>query len=139
MVLVTRPTREGLPYLDAFPECPDKRGHRGGDMRGSQGHRRAAVCGKLRASVEAEPADPEHGRTDHYKAWIMGWRGLVAPSAEEDGNHECGQACGVVDDDAACEVAHTCFAEVASVREDAAAPDPLDDRRGTAASKEWKR
>jgi len=128
--------------LDALPECPDKRGHRGGDMRDGQDHHRAAVCDKLRASVEAEPADPEHGRTDHYKAGVMGWGGLVSPSSEEDGNHERDQACGLVDDDAAYEVARTCFAEAASVREDAAAPDPFDDRRGTAASKEkkeWKR
>jgi len=65
--------------LDALPECPEKRGHRGGDMRDGQDHHRAAVCDKLRASVEAESA---------------------------------------------------------SVREDAAAPDPFDDWRGTAASKE---
>ena len=93
-------------------------------MGDDEGHGGAAVGCELRACIEAEPADPEHGRAEHHVARVVR-RPCFLALAEEHREHEGRKACRLVDDDAARKV------DRSVVGGEPAAPDPVGDRRVT--------
>jgi len=61
-------------------------------MGNRDGHASPAIGGQRAATVEPEPADPQHGGTYHHHAGIMRRDNLTrkpATAAEHDGDNKC--------------------------------------------------
>ena len=115
----------GLAEFDPLPQRPGERGSGGRDMGHRDRHCRTTVCGQLRAAVKAEPADPEHRRTDHHEARVMR-RGVVVEAwTKEDREDQRREAGCFMHHDSAREIAHADFAKDATIGQETAAPDPM--------------
>ena len=73
----------GLAEAHPLDDHPDQRGDGGGEVRDEHGHAGAGAGRQRAAGVEAEPADPQHGRADHHhaRAHAAGGSGPAFPRA----------------------------------------------------------
>ncbi|ENN84882.1 hypothetical protein RHSP_42204 [Rhizobium freirei PRF 81] len=97
----------GLAAGEGFDQRPGDDGGCGCDEGVYGGEHRTAGSLKVRAGIEAEPADPEHGGADHGQCHGMRGHHVLAEAdalADEQGADDAGNTGIDVNDGAACEV-----------------------------------
>ena len=115
-----------LSGADVIEERPDEQRRCRGEERRGEGERRDVVRGERAARVESEPSEPEDARAEQRERHIVRQqrrRWILAAVADRDGARHGGHRRVDVHDGAAREV------ERAHLRQPAAAPHPVRDRR----------
>ena len=119
------PDEGGFSVLDPIDKQPCQRGRGGRDVGHRHCHASVGVGRQGAAGVEAEPADPQHGRAGHRHAWAVRrpdicWKALAVAEHQRDDDRR--HAGGLMHDKATGEVHHP------KIGEPAAAPHPVCDR-----------